>query len=129
MEVLLRVALVLVAVIGGPLWILFALHSLGLRRSRRLTEFDERHSWVGRATGLSASNAEGVVGPKIDVVPALVDLRKRKYIAGVLRNTRDNLVRWIVDPHAVVPDSLMPDLNVSMTDTEAMADYLLGTQQ
>ena len=77
----------------------------------------------------SCHRIEGVVGPKIDVGPALVDLRKRKYIAGVLPNTRDNLVRWIVDPHAVVPDSLMPDLNVAMADAEAMADYLLGAQQ
>ena len=76
----------------------------------------------------SCHRIEGVVGPRSHVGPALIDWSRRKYIAGVLPNTRENLVRWIVDPHSVSPDTLMPDLGVSEAHAGVMADYLLGLQ-
>ena len=74
-----RTAVVLLALVGGPLWIRFALHSLGLRRNRRMSAYQDRHPWIGLATGMSASNAQDVVGPK----PA-VALRAVSLIAGVV---------------------------------------------
>jgi mono/diheme cytochrome c family protein len=67
---------------------------------------------------------EGVVGPDTHVGPPLVEWRKRRYIAGVLPNTRNNLVRWIMDPHDVSPQTLMPDLDVAEAHAQDMARYL-----
>ena len=69
---------------------------------------------------------EGVVGPKTRVGPPLTDWSQRKYIAGVLPNTRDNLVWWIRDPHVVAPGTLMPDLDVPEPHARLMASYLLS---
>jgi mono/diheme cytochrome c family protein len=73
----------------------------------------------------SCHRIEGVVGPQTYVGPALVDWPRRKYIAGVLPNTRENLVRWISDPEAVSPGTLMPDLGVPRAHAHEMATYLL----
>jgi mono/diheme cytochrome c family protein len=69
---------------------------------------------------------DGVVGPDTNVGPALVDWRSRRYIAGTLPNTRDNLVRWIVDPAGVSPNTLMPDLGVTDAHARDMANYLFA---
>jgi mono/diheme cytochrome c family protein len=71
---------------------------------------------------------DGVIGPQVDTGPPLVDWRRRGYIAGVLPNTRDNLVRWIVDPVKVSPQTLMPDLGVAPAHARAMADFLFAQQ-
>jgi len=68
----------------------------------------------------------GMVGPITHIGPSLVDWRERKYIAGVLPNTRENLVRWIVDPQGVSPHTLMPDLEVIEPHAEQMARYLMA---
>ena len=67
---------------------------------------------------------EGVVGPQVETGPPLVDWHRRAYIAGVLPNTRANLVRWIVEPTRVSPQTLMPDLGVAPAHARAMADFL-----
>jgi mono/diheme cytochrome c family protein len=69
---------------------------------------------------------EGVVGPKTRVGPPLRDWAQRGYIAGVLPNTEPNLVRFIRDPHAVAPATLMPDLGVPESHARQMAAYLMS---
>lgn len=69
---------------------------------------------------------EGVVGPPTRVGPPLVDWPRRKYIAGVAPNTPDNLVRWIMAPHDMSPQTLMPDLNVAEAHAREMAAYLFS---
>lgn len=71
----------------------------------------------------------GLVGPITHVGPSLHDWHQRKYIAGVLPNTRENLVRWIVDPQDVSPHTLMPDLDVIEPHAQQMARYLLTETQ
>jgi cytochrome c1 len=68
---------------------------------------------------------EGMVGPITHIGPSLEHWRERRYIAGVLPNTRENLVRWIVDPQGVSPHTLMPDLDVIEPHAEHMARYLM----
>lgn len=68
---------------------------------------------------------EGMVGPITHIGPSLENWRQRKYIAGILPNTRANLVRWIVDPQGVSPHTLMPDLDVIEPHAEHMARYLM----
>jgi mono/diheme cytochrome c family protein len=71
---------------------------------------------------------DGVVGPKTFVGPSLQRWPERKYIGGILPNTRENLVRWIRDPQAVSPHPLMPNLEVTEAHAEHMARYLLTEQ-
>lgn len=70
----------------------------------------------------------GVVGPDTNVGPSLEHWPRRKYIAGVLPNTPENLVRWIVDPQGVSPHTLMPDLDVIEPHAWDMARYLLSSE-
>ncbi|HEX2492970.1 MAG TPA: cytochrome c [Steroidobacter sp.] len=76
----------------------------------------------------SCHQIQGVVGPKTHVGPPLVHWSRRKYIAGVLPNTPDNLVRWILDPHTFSPATLMPDLNVAESHAKLMANYLFSLE-
>jgi mono/diheme cytochrome c family protein len=66
-----------------------------------------------------------MVGPDTRIGPSLEQWHRRKYIAGVLPNNADNLVSWIVDPQAVSPHTLMPDLDVIEPHARDMARYLL----
>ena len=49
---------------------------------------------------------------------------QRSYIAGRVANEPAALARWIVDPAAVVPGTLMPNMGVGLADARAMAAYL-----
>jgi cytochrome c2 len=62
--------------------------------------------------------AAGRVGPPLD------DINARLYIAGVLPNSPQNLVRWIRDPRQIDPHTAMPDLNVGERDAQDIAAYL-----
>jgi cytochrome c oxidase assembly factor CtaG/cytochrome c2 len=62
--------------------------------------------------------AEGVVGPP------LLQVGRRIFIAGVLRNTPNNMVRWLRDPQKVVPGNGMPDMHITEPDAENIAAYL-----
>lgn len=64
------------------------------------------------------ANADGVVGPPLQ------GIGRRIYIAGVLRNSPENLARWIAHPQKFVPGNAMPDMDISETDARVMAAYL-----
>jgi mono/diheme cytochrome c family protein len=74
----------------------------------------------------SCHRIEGIVGPDSLVGPPLADWSRQKYIAGVLPNTADNLVRWLMDPQSVSAQTLMPDLGVPEAHAREMAAYLLS---
>jgi cytochrome c1 len=63
-------------------------------------------------------NATGVVGPP------LTQFALRVYVAGMVRNTPDNLMDWLMDPQAIVPGNAMPNLDVTTRDARDMAAYL-----
>lgn len=73
----------------------------------------------------SCHRIQGVVGPESYAGPALVEWSQRKYIAGVLPNTYENLVHWIRDPQSVSPGTMMPDLEVAEAHARVMATYLM----
>jgi mono/diheme cytochrome c family protein len=66
----------------------------------------------------------GVVGPNRLIGPPLAGIASRQYIAGVLPNTPENMVRWIRNPTEVDPLTAMPDLNVSEQDAHDIAAFL-----
>src|SRR5207302_9244776 len=51
-------------------------------------------------------------------------MARRIYIAGVLRNSPDNMMTWLVSPQQVIPGNAMPDMGVSATDARDMTAYL-----
>lgn len=66
----------------------------------------------------------GIVGPDAYVGPPLERFGARTHIAGFLPNTREHLVRWIRDPQALSPHTLMPDMGVTEEHAHDMAAYL-----
>jgi mono/diheme cytochrome c family protein len=66
----------------------------------------------------------GVGGADGQVAPSLEQLRQRVFIGGVARNTPDNLVRWIVDPHSLSPHSAMPATGITVDEARDVAAYL-----
>ena len=60
-----------------------------------------------------------------NVGPNLARFNERETIgAGVIENTPENLARWLADPQAIKPGSLMPDLKLSEAEVRALAAYL-----
>ena len=76
----------------------------------------------------SCHRIPGVAGANGIVGPPLAHLRRQVYIAGRLPNTTDNMVRWIRAPQDIVPQSVMPDMQVTQADATAMAAYLLSLE-
>jgi cytochrome c oxidase assembly factor CtaG/cytochrome c2 len=66
----------------------------------------------------------GIAGADANVGPPLTGFGKRLYIAGMLRNTPDNLQRWLKNPQAVVPGNVMPDMGLSDGQARDAAAYL-----
>lgn len=64
------------------------------------------------------SGAQGRVGASLD------GIADRIYIAGVLQNTPENMVRWIQNPKAVDEKTIMPNLGVTQADAIDIAGYL-----
>lgn len=65
-----------------------------------------------------AAAATGTVGPSLEGVGA------RSYIAGSLINTHDNLKLWLLEPQEIHPGTVMPDLDMTEEQAEAIAAYL-----
>jgi cytochrome c len=72
----------------------------------------------------SCHTIPGVRGADSLVGPPLTRVASRTYVAGVLTNTPDNMIRWIKDPPGVDPLTAMPNLNVTDEDARDIAGYL-----
>ncbi|HEY6442833.1 MAG TPA: c-type cytochrome [Candidatus Acidoferrales bacterium] len=66
----------------------------------------------------------GVAGARGLVGPPLNGIGNRSYIAGEIPNTPSNLEHWIQHPHSVEPHTIMPEMNVSDSDSRDIAAYL-----
>jgi cytochrome c oxidase assembly factor CtaG/cytochrome c2 len=58
------------------------------------------------------------------VGPSLEHIASRMYIAGVLTNTPEHMLRWLQNPPAVDPLTAMPNLGVTEADARDIAGYL-----
>jgi cytochrome c2 len=67
---------------------------------------------------------KGIAHADSKVGPSLTEIRGRGYVGGVLPNSADNIVKWIVHPHAYSPKTAMPELGVSAVEARDMAAYL-----
>lgn len=68
----------------------------------------------------------GVTGADGQRGPTLAGFARRSYIAGALPNDRARLVRWIIDPTALLPETPMPAMGVTPEDAASMAAFLLS---
>jgi mono/diheme cytochrome c family protein len=66
----------------------------------------------------------GVVAAVHPVGPSLAGIGRRKYLAGILPNTRETMIRWLREPQAVAPGTAMPDLGVTERDARDIAAFL-----
>jgi cytochrome c oxidase subunit 2 len=70
-----------------------------------------------------------VNAPKGMVGPNLANVGARSYIAaGTLKNTDENMARWIRDPQAIKKGVLMPSLGVTETEAQALVAFLRAHQ-
>lgn len=67
--------------------------------------------------------ANGLVGPP------LTNLRERVYIAGMLPNTEENLVRFIIAPTAFRPGSAMPMTGITEPEARAVVQFLYSGER
>jgi cytochrome c2 len=63
-------------------------------------------------------NADGLIGPP------LANIGVRVYLAGMLRNTPDNMMLWLRHPQQIVPGNIMPDMGMTAPDARDIAAYL-----
>jgi len=77
-----------------------------------------RYGCAGCHTIPGISRANGLVGPQ------LISLSRRIYVAGMLPNSPDNLIRWIVNPRDVNPKTAMPVTGISEDEARDVAAYL-----
>jgi cytochrome c1 len=66
----------------------------------------------------------GVPGVRGHLGPSLAQYRHRVYLAGRFPNTPEVLVRWLLDPPSMLPDTAMPALDVTEAEARDMAAYL-----
>lgn len=75
--------------------------------------------------GCTACHAiPGIPSYGANVGPPLTELAHHAYLAGVLPNTPENLVRWLRDPVGVDPKTAMPALGLSAAEAADIAAYL-----
>lgn len=72
----------------------------------------------------SCHRVPGVDGADGHSAPPLDHYARRAYVAGIMVNTPENLVRWIRAPQEVQPGNGMPNLGVSEQDARDIAAYL-----
>lgn len=90
----------------------------------------ERGEVAIRAFGCgSCHRVPDVPGADANVGPPLDGLARQGYIAGVLANTPENMVRWIMDPQEINPRTAMPDLGVTEGQARDIAAFLFSIEE
>jgi cytochrome c oxidase assembly factor CtaG len=82
-----------------------------------------RQTLVAMGCG-SCHTIPGIREARGRVGPSLAGIGARSIIAGHLPNTPDNMVRWIMDPPAINPQTAMPKLGVTAASARDIVAYL-----
>jgi mono/diheme cytochrome c family protein len=69
-------------------------------------------------------NIPGITGATKTVGPPLKGMSTRSYIAGVLPNSRENMIAWLVSPPKIKPGTAMPDLGLTPQDALHASAYI-----
>jgi cytochrome c len=65
-----------------------------------------------------------VQGPNGDAGPSLQSMGRMSYIAGSIPNQPENMIRFLQNPPAVKPGTLMPALGISDDEARHMAAFM-----
>jgi cytochrome c len=82
-----------------------------------------RHAFLKYGCG-GCHAVPGVRGAHGRVAAPLDAFGQRAFVAGVLSNTPDNLITWIMFPQQVNPKTAMPNLGVDEQDARDIAAFL-----
>ena len=66
----------------------------------------------------------GISGAQGKAGPPLSGIADRTYLAGQLQNTPDNMIRWIQNPQAINPKTVMPNVGLTPQEARDVAGYL-----
>ncbi len=66
----------------------------------------------------------GIDGPRASLGPALDNSATKTAILGKFPNTPENMIRWLVNPPAMDPNTTMPNVGVSEQDARDMTAFL-----
>jgi putative membrane protein len=72
----------------------------------------------------SCHEIAGVRDARGEVGPPLTGVARRSMLAGEVPNSPENMVRWIMNPQAIEPNTAMPNLGVSDQSARDIAAYL-----
>jgi len=87
-------------------------------------EAERAKALIGRYGCGECHNIPGVENADGRVGPPLASIGSRIYIAGRLRNSTENMAKWLQRPQAVSPGSAMPDMGIGDADALTLANYL-----
>ena len=122
------VALLLLAIAGAIGALVYHLHSTkeAKRVAMTLTRGDpDQGPDLMRQYGCTGCHKiPGVSGPGGLAGPPLQQVAQRVYVGGVVPNTPQNLIQWIVDPKSINPRTAMPITGISETEARHVAAYL-----
>jgi cytochrome c1 len=66
----------------------------------------------------------GITGANGLVGPPLTQIGRRIYLAGLLRNTPDNMALWLREPQRIVPGNAMPNMGLTEQQARDITAYL-----
>ena len=94
--------------------------------ARMLTSGDpQRGRVLARTFGCAGCHTiPGVIGADGQVGPPLAGIANRMYIGGVVTNTPEDMVRWIMNPKAIDSKTAMPAVGVNELQARDIAAYL-----
>ena len=72
----------------------------------------------------SCHTIPGVDSTRATVGPPLTQFARRRFVAGELENTPENVIRWIMNPQSIDPGNAMPNLSVNEGTARDIAAYL-----
>lgn len=72
----------------------------------------------------SCHSIKGIAAARSKVGPPLDAIAERSYVAGVIPNSPENMIRWIENPSAVDDKTAMPNMGVTPKDARDIATYL-----
>ncbi|WP_420473735.1 c-type cytochrome [Noviherbaspirillum sp. ST9] len=66
----------------------------------------------------------GIAGPASNVGPPLAQVARRAYLGGVVPNLPSEMIRWLIDPPQVDPQTAMPAMGITEPEARDIAAYL-----
>ncbi|HZY13364.1 MAG TPA: c-type cytochrome [Beijerinckiaceae bacterium] len=111
------------------LWLGLCLAGCNAFGSNQTSDAQRRGADLIVANGCGTCHSiPGIAGAWGNVGPPLDHIGTRVFIAGMLRNSPDNMVRWLKNPQAIIPGNAMPNMNLNDAQARDITAYLAELQ-